>query len=169
MRDSVLTERLQPSLLDRLVDDAPGETVESRDRRTISIRQLREAVRRDLNWLFNAKSLPIDHPGWQYEHVRQSVVNFGMPDLAGVPTSANRARRIQASMRSAVEWFEPRIVASTLEVSTFIDTREGVLDNVYVTEIRAEACPVPVPEPLFVRAKVDVETGECEVQGRWNG
>ena len=38
--------RLQPSLLDRLTDDQPGERVEAEDRRVMSRTQLRQAVLR---------------------------------------------------------------------------------------------------------------------------
>ena len=37
-------ERLQPSLLDRLTDNAPGDVKESRDDRVIDLRRLREIV-----------------------------------------------------------------------------------------------------------------------------
>ena len=47
-------ERLQPALLDRLSDDAPQVKVESREARVISRQRFRQAVLRDLAWLFNA-------------------------------------------------------------------------------------------------------------------
>ena len=46
-------ERLQPSLLDRLTDDAPAEKVESREQRVLSLTKLRQSVNRDLGWLLN--------------------------------------------------------------------------------------------------------------------
>ena len=50
-------ERLQPSLLDRLTDDEPDEQEESRDRRVLSMSQLRQSVLRDVGWLLNTRSL----------------------------------------------------------------------------------------------------------------
>jgi len=50
-------ERLQPSLLDRLTDDEPDQEVESRERRVLSVRGLREGVLRDLAWLLNTTNL----------------------------------------------------------------------------------------------------------------
>ena len=47
MAELTTRERLQPSLLDRLTDDAPQERVESRDKRVMSMRQLRTAVLRE--------------------------------------------------------------------------------------------------------------------------
>ena len=50
-------ERLQPALLDRLTDDEPDKKQELRERRVLSKAQLRQAVLRDLVWLFNATKL----------------------------------------------------------------------------------------------------------------
>ena len=49
-------ERLQPSLLDRLSDDDREQVVEPRDKRVLSMRDLRKAVLRDLGWLLFSRS-----------------------------------------------------------------------------------------------------------------
>ena len=54
MAELTAQERLQPSLLDRLVDSAPGEQVEGDDKKVLTKQALRQAVLRDLGWLFNA-------------------------------------------------------------------------------------------------------------------
>jgi hypothetical protein len=33
-------------------------------------------------------------------------------------------------------------------------------------EISGELCPLPMPEPLFLRTQLDLETGRCEVKAR---
>ena len=43
-------ERLQPSLLDRLIDDDPGSQVEAADKKSLTKQALRQAVLRDLGW-----------------------------------------------------------------------------------------------------------------------
>ena len=48
MADPSPTERLQPSLLDRLTDDAPTVLTEPREARVLTKGQLRTAVLRDL-------------------------------------------------------------------------------------------------------------------------
>ena len=45
MAELTSKERLQPSLLDRLTDDEPDKTQESRDQRVLSANRLRECVR----------------------------------------------------------------------------------------------------------------------------
>ncbi len=49
MADKMMSERLQPSLLDRLTDENPTNPNEVRDARVIDIRRLREIVQRDLS------------------------------------------------------------------------------------------------------------------------
>ena len=51
-----MSERLQPSLLDRLTDDDATNAAESREARVIDIRRLRDIVQRDLSWLLNTNN-----------------------------------------------------------------------------------------------------------------
>ena len=53
MADLKRQERLQPALLDRLLDEDPSNPAESVDKRVLSLTQLRASVLRDLAWLFN--------------------------------------------------------------------------------------------------------------------
>jgi len=53
MADLGDSERLQPSLLDRLTDNSPNEIKESARDQIIDIRQLRDIVLRDLGWMLN--------------------------------------------------------------------------------------------------------------------
>ncbi|MDP0880893.1 type VI secretion system baseplate subunit TssE, partial [Klebsiella variicola] len=76
-------ERLQPSLLDRLSDDDREQVVEPRDKRVLSMRDLRKAVLRDLGWLLNSSSLGSFRDLSAYPLASQSVLNFGLLDLAG--------------------------------------------------------------------------------------
>ena len=48
-------DRLQPALLDRLIDERPdSQALETAEQRVISKIKLRQSVLRDLNWLLNA-------------------------------------------------------------------------------------------------------------------
>ena len=76
-------ERLQPSLLDRLTDDEPGNQKESRDKRVLTLRRIREGVIRDLAWLLNTANLECVEDLDGYPEVAKSVLNYGIPDLTG--------------------------------------------------------------------------------------
>jgi type VI secretion system protein ImpF len=162
MAELTTRERLQPSLLDRLTDDEPQARLESREKRVMSMRQLRAAVLRDLEWLLNARSRPLDDEIHQFPLVAKSVVNFGMPDLTGLAASGIAPGRIEGMVYDAVRAFEPRIVGHSLEVRAGAEG-EG---NHLVFEISGELCPLPMPEALYVRTDVDLETGRCEIRER---
>ncbi|CAG0996816.1 hypothetical protein PHYC_02616 [Phycisphaerales bacterium] len=160
MAELTTQERLQPSLLDRLTDDEPGSRLESRDKRVMSMRQLRAAVLRDLEWLLNAACRPLDDEIHQYPLVARSVLNYGMPDLTGLAASGLSQGRVEQMVYAAIQAFEPRIVDHTLGVKA-VARDEG---NHLSFEIAGELCPLPMPEALFVRTQVDLETGRCEVR-----
>ena len=90
MAEVPASDRLYPSLLDRLRDDEPDKQQESRDNRVISMQKLREYVKRDLSWLMNSTHLQVDQSLDDVPQVASSVVNYGVPGLSG--SSALRSR-----------------------------------------------------------------------------
>src|SRR4051812_41293943 len=108
MAELLARARLQPSLLDRLTDFEPSSTSESRERRVLSLPQLRAAVLRDLVWLLNtARQLPEELEG--FKEVEKSVLNYGVSSLTGRRASSLRASDVEAMLVSAIERYEPRI------------------------------------------------------------
>lgn len=164
MSELTTSDRLQPSLLDRLTDHEPGKKTESRDRRVMSMRQLREAVLRDLEWLLNARSMPRSDELWEFPRVAASVVNFGIPDLTGTTASGLSTVKLERTVRDAIANFEPRIVPGTLQVAAGAaeDITHGPTSITF--EIGGDICPLPIPEALYVRTEVDLETGRAEVK-----
>jgi type VI secretion system protein ImpF len=166
MAELTTTDKLQPSLLDRLRDDDPKNSQESRERRVMSMRQLREAVLRDLSWLLNAGCHPLDDELYEFPLVARSTVNYGMPDLTGRTASNVSPSRLEQMVLDAVAAFEPRIMRKTLgvrAVSMAAGRRDGS-GNTVGFEITGELCPLPMPEPLLLRTQLDLETGRCEVK-----
>ena len=51
---------IRPSLLDRLIDEEPGNRGEAPDRRAQSLKELKDSVRRDLEWLLNSRRPPVE-------------------------------------------------------------------------------------------------------------
>lgn len=162
MSDRTLIERLQPSLLDRLTDDNPSSTTETRESRIIDIRRLREIVQRDLSSLLNTHNAepwidPARHP-----HAARSVLNYGIDDLSGVFATSSRADSIRTSLRRAIELFEPRLRPETLQIDfrTVKDGSEVILSF----EIRADMWAEPVPMELYLRSAIDVTTGSVDIE-----
>src|SRR5215203_7358823 len=110
-------ERLQPALLDRLTDEEPDKQDEPRERRVMSKSRLRQAVLRDLAWLFNATRLEAGASLAGAPYARRSVINFGLPALSGHAASSLDVANLERAIRQAIVDFEPRIRPATLQVT----------------------------------------------------
>jgi type VI secretion system protein ImpF len=158
-------ERLQPALLDRLVDDDPqNKTKEARDRRVLNKQRFRQAVLRDLAWLFNATNLASSEDLSQHPEVARSVVNFGLPALAGQTTSALDIVDLERLIRQAIVDFEPRILPGTLEVEPIVSDAQIDHHNIVSIRIRGTLWAQPVPLELLLQTDVDLETGAVEIR-----
>jgi type VI secretion system protein ImpF len=156
-------ERLQPALLDRLTDDRPHEKVETRRERVISEQQLRDAVRRDLTWLFSTTRLDADMDARRFDQARCSVVNFGLPPLSGRTDTSMHNGLLEKSIREAILEFEPRILAATLRVRA-IDAQDLSLHYKIGVEISGHLWAQPAPFELMMRTEIDLETNEVKVE-----
>lgn len=164
MAELTTQERLQPSLLDRLTDDEPGQRVESRDKRVISAQRLRECVTRDIAWLLNCVNLSEREMLEDFPEAAQSVINFGIPDLTGAAVSGVDAAELQRELRDAMLAFEPRLTPSTLRVG--VEVRADNMDQRSLTfRIDSEMWAQPLPLNLYLKSEVDLETGAVSVTG----
>jgi type VI secretion system protein ImpF len=160
-------DRLQPFLLDRLTDDQPENTQESRDRRVFSPRQVQASVLRDLAWLLNSRAHRADDGLAEFPEVERSVINFGIPDLAGLCLSSIEPVQLERVVVQALKNFEPRFVPQTLQVRLLNQADQpGQTNNVISFEIRGELRANPLTEPLFVKTAIDLETGQFVLKDR---
>ena len=155
--------RLQPALLDRLTDDARGESHEADDHRVMSKAQLRYAVLRDLGALFNAVQ-PLGPAADAYPLLAGSVLNYGLPPLSGQLASKLDVSVLERAIREAIVRYEPRILPDTLQIRALEAT--SVLDthNVIEFEIRGHLWSQPVPLEILLRTQLDLEAGQVEVR-----
>jgi type VI secretion system protein ImpF len=161
-------ERLQPFLLDRLSDDQPTVKQESREKRVLSPREYRRAVLRDLSWLLNSASHPPTDRLEDYPEVAKSVLNYGMPELAGTTASNLTPEQVERMVRNAILVFEPRILRQSLRISA-VEVLEEEGSNLVQLEIRGEVWNLPMPESLYIRTEVDLDTGHCELKDQLHG
>jgi len=162
MAELLLQERLQPSLLDRLTDDDPMATHESRHKRVMSVSDLRDVMLRDLGWLLNATSLGPLLDRDEYPLASQSVVNYGRPDLAGLQIRGHDLDAIEADLRQAILNFEPRILAETLKVHLIFEEMAHH-SRMLRFEIEGSLWCQPTPLRLFLKTAIDLETGNVQI------
>ena len=162
MAELVAKERLQPSLLDRLTDYAPGEKTESREQRVMSYRQLRQSVLRDLSWLLNTVAFESLQDLSRVPFVAHSVLNYGIPALSGTDFSSIDSGALARKIKQAVVDFEPRILAASLTIDIF--TAEDQMSHKSLSfKIEGDLWAQPLPVHLFIRSDLDLETGEVTV------
>ena len=135
-------KRVTLSVLDRLLDFEPRESRESPKSQAATLADLRAAVRRDLEWLLNTRTM-LDPAESELEEARRSVAFYGLPDFTGIGASSNYVqKRLVDSLETALSFFEPRFldVKVTLEP---IDELERQLR--FRIEARLDVDPAPVP------------------------
>jgi type VI secretion system protein ImpF len=154
-------DRLQPCLLDRLTDDEPAKREESRNQRIVSLQRYKAGVLRDLDWLFNASGhFPEEEVGEltfaDFEEAFRSVLNFGIRQLYG--RLAPDIDEIEKQLVDSITVFEPRINRNTLKVKATLDRQLLSFD------ITGELWVYPIPERLFIRTQLDLESSQCSTK-----
>ncbi|PVX75220.1 type VI secretion system baseplate subunit TssE [Paraburkholderia unamae] len=156
-------DRLQPALLDRLTDLEREAKQETRERRVLSMRALRQGVQRDLAWLLNASGLGTVQDLSAYPAVAASVVNFGLPDIAGKTASGMDIALLERMIRDVIITFEPRIRRDTVRVSAILEEETTGRHNTVAFVIEGDLWAQPYPERLYFRTELDLEAGEVRV------
>lgn len=157
MAETTSRERLQPSLLDRLTDNAPETRREGFDQQTLTFPQLRQAVLRDIAWLLNTTNLATTDDLTGLPLVVKSTINFGVPGLAGLIGTSSRLHSIESGIAEAIRVFEPRIRPESLVVR--LRAGGGNQPAPAITfEIQGELWAQPVPEQLFLETSIELET-----------
>lgn len=164
MAELLPTERLQPSLLDRLTDEERDKALESREQRVLSVRRLRQGVLRDIAWLLNSVSLESVQSLENFPETAESVLNYGIPDLSGHNLSEMDIAGIEMGIRRALLSFEPRILANTLKVRA--STSDQYNHNALNFDIEGDLWMQPQPMRLYLKTQFDLETGNVEVVDR---
>jgi type VI secretion system protein ImpF len=150
-------ERLQPSLLDRLTDNAPETRRESLDQQSLSMIQLRQAVLRDLAWLLNTTNLAATEDLATTPRVAASTLNFGVPGFTGLIAASRKVATLELAIANAIRAYEPRIRPDTLRVRAR-EAGDSAAVPTLVFDIQGELWAQPVPQQLFLETSIDIET-----------
>ncbi|HVJ84736.1 MAG TPA: type VI secretion system baseplate subunit TssE [Caulifigura sp.] len=151
---------LLPSLLDRLFDDEPDQSTEPLWRGSYRVDDLREHVRRDLEFLLNTRHGRADllAPG---RELAVSTLAYGLPDFTGMIGGGLEAREhIRSSVERAIRAYEPRLQNVRVDA---VDAENQFDRNVRLS-IRAMLCVNPIEEPVMFDTTVESASGTCEVR-----
>lgn len=122
---------------------------------------LRATVRRELAWLLNTTNLDAAVDLSAYPHVQSSVINYGVPDLAGKSITRRVLLQRAREIRKAIRQFEPRFDEDSLrvDVSDRIE-RDNAVTFVVNGDIRSAVRAIPV------KFRTDVESDTAAVTVR---
>jgi type VI secretion system protein ImpF len=142
------------SVLDRLmaVEEWPST-------RSQSVRFLKDALKRDLEWLLNTRQPPLPELA-DYPMAKASVINYGLPDITSLGlTSASDHRRLRIAIETCLRNFEPRLadVRVTLQGSDTADRRLRF-------HIEGSMKLDPAPEEISFDTVLELSSGEYKVK-----
>lgn len=151
--------RVTPSVLDRLLDFEPKSQQEAPKSRSRNLRELKMAVRRDLEWLLNSRCFPegIDE---NLEEVFKSVVVYGLPDITGVSAKNHlEQKRLTRALDAAIRTFESRLIDLKVTLEPVSTT-----DKALKFRIEARLDIEPTPEPIAFDTILQLGSGDFEVK-----
>jgi len=143
----------------------------------VSSSVLREAVRRDIEALFNTEryeSTPM-MADWEAEsfvdnvqdltdfpEVRRSVVNYGVPSFSGRSSRDFDREALAKEIRAVLATFEPRLKDGATKVDVTLSDKSGGLK----IEIDAVLVTNPTPERLRLRTTINLDNGKAQTEVR---
>jgi type VI secretion system protein ImpF len=151
--------RVTIPILDRLVDYEPEISQEPIASRSKNLRQLKQSVMRDLEWLLNTRQIAEGLPP-ELEEVNRSLLAYGLPDFTIInhknPADQNRMRR---AIENTIAIFEPRLedVIVTIETSSeYLRTMRFRID----ARLKID----PAPEPVTFDTTLQFNTGQYSLK-----
>ena len=173
--------RLNPTLFDKLVADLEIEGLHENqnDRRSTDIggsvmrfytvprierfneAALRTTVKRELSWLLNTTNLGAVEDLTPYPQVKTSVLNYGVPDLAGKTLTKRVIQGRAREIRDAIRAFEPRLDPQRLEVEAISEVQK---ENAVTYIIRGDVTAAVQAMPVEFKTDIEVDTASVTVR-----
>lgn len=145
----------EPSLLDKLFDDAPSSPV----RRRLSLDELKDTVARDLEALLNARTTMDESLDALFPESMKSIATFGLSDFAGLSLASVHDRaRICESIKRAIARHEPRL----RDVNVTLELNRRAVNALYFS-IKALLVVRPAQEPVSFDAMLQPTTLQYSV------
>ncbi len=147
---------LKPSVLDRLLDDAPRNPQDVPQTASQLLTVIREAVRRDLENLLNSRCLPSSR---DLEQLQDSLVNYGLPDFTSLGGPRDRLAFCEI-IKSAIQRCEPRLRGIVVEPLTEADDAARPLTFRIAATLHVE----PWSAPIVFDSYLDATNGSMDVK-----
>ena len=147
------------SVLDRLIDEEPKVRAEAPPTRSQSVRDLKNALRRDLEWLLNTRQ-PIDPPPEDATELPRSLYMYGLPDITSMSLSSLEDRqRLGRVMETVIANFEPRLANLKVRFAETPEAESHVLRFVIEGLLRIDPAPEYVTFDTVLEVTRDRKAG----------
>jgi len=172
--------RINPTLFDKLVADldfddvrddtkVEGQVSRAATRRLYPILKierfneaaLRATVLRELNWILNTTQFGAIQNLKPYPEVATSVLNYGVPDMAGKLLQRRAVENRAREIKQAIRRFEPRINPQRLDVTA---TAKDAKPNAVTFVIRADVTSAVMALPVEFKTDVEIDTGSATLR-----
>jgi type VI secretion system protein ImpF len=149
---------LRESVLDRLTDIEPNNQHEVGPGHAQSMRQLKTALRRDLEWLLNTRRMIVPVPEYAKE-LPYSLFVYGLPDLTSFSSQSERDQQeLLRTMESTIGIFEPRLLSVVVIMLPLTETT-----RVLRFQIEGMVRGDPTPERIVFDTFFDPVNGQYQV------
>lgn len=160
-------QRVQLSLLDRLVDANPEREQDPPLSRGQALRELRQSVRRDLEHLLNTRQRCRSWPK-RLEQLDRSLLSYGIPDFSGVELGAvGRREDFRVAVEQVILRAEPRF--TMVRVTLMEDENDIELNRTLRFRIEALMRVEPAPEPVVFDSQLEPLTNTFRLTERRDG
>lgn len=148
---------LRHSIIDRLAGGArAGGDIR------IGVRDLVQAVRRDIEWLLNSRRL-LDEELAELPEARRSILGYGIPDFTQFSTSSETDRRgICDLIAEAVRTFEPRLDPRSVSVEVMPDAGDDIFRMGF--RISGVLHVEPIHEPVAFDTSIEMDSGAVRIR-----
>jgi type VI secretion system protein ImpF len=151
--------RINLSVLDRLVDFEPEAKAEPPASRSKALRQVKQALKRDLEWLLNTRRV-LEVPG-ELPLLADSLLAYGLPDFSTMSVkNAGDQHDLTLALETTLRRFEPRLEDVVVSVAN-----ASVLERAFRFKIEARLRIDPVPEPISFDTTLQLGSGNFAVKG----
>lgn len=148
------------SVLDRLLDYEPEVSREPPSSRSKSLRQLKQSVRRDLEWLLNTRQSTFGLTT-ELKETNNSIATYGLPDFTHLSIdSAGDQKFIKREIEETVRRFEQRLESVIVTIEP-VSSVERILRFRIDARLKID----PAPEPITFDTVLQLGSGQYVVQG----
>ncbi|SMG54281.1 type VI secretion system baseplate subunit TssE [Paraburkholderia susongensis] len=145
-----------PSLIDRLLDNAPQRQTEHPDAYAPNAERMHRIIERDLSLLLNTTSLDDELDATRHAAVAESVVNYGIAPLSGSYLTNRNWEAVEKMVRTAIVRFEPRLIPESLRIRPLRST-DPIRYNQLIFEIDGLMHWSPYPLEFRIQSAFDIE------------